>query len=558
VGALFDWQPERTLFEDDDLVVVDKPWGLATHAPEPGRHDDIVSWLSSSRRAAKRSDYLGIHQRLDRETSGVLLFAARKPANAALAKQFEGRSVEKSYLAVIEGATRGKTFRLEHYVSPGDGGVVRARGASGRPGPREQLAKATAEILERRGRRALVRVVPETGRTHQVRVQLAAAGMPIVGDLTYGGPPHLRVMLHAERLGLRHPATNAPISFRADTPAWFALALAATKVERPTTDAELDLLLREAGGRRYGVIADGETNALRWIHSDGDGMPGVTVDLYDEHAVLSIYDELEREEVSRIANALVRVGARGVYVKYRPKHASRIVDSRTDDVAPKEPLAGEPAPDSFEVKESGLPFEVHLGDGLSTGIFLDQRETRRRVRDLAGGRSVLNLFGYTGAFSVAASSGGARSTLDVDISRGTLAWAERNLARVGADPSVHTTAEADTFDFLIRAAKKGERWDLVILDPPSFSTTKKSTWSAESGYDELAALALSVVTPGGILLACTNHRRIPMGKLRKMLHAAAKSAAREVLQMKNLAPPSDYPPTPGFEPHLKCVLVTLR
>ncbi|HTJ84782.1 MAG TPA: class I SAM-dependent methyltransferase, partial [Polyangiaceae bacterium] len=401
-------------------------------------------------------------------------------------------------------------------------------------------------------------VVPETGRTHQVRVQLATAGLPIVGDTVYGGPPHLRVMLHAERLGLRHPVTGEPLSFRASTPPMFALALSGAKLERPSSPDDLDACLREAAGRRYGIIARGGTDAVRWIHADGDGLPGVTVDLYGEHAVLSIYEELAKEEVTHIAEALVRVGARGVYVKYRPKNASRIVDSRTDEVAPKDPIAGEPAPDAFDIHENGIPFEVRLGDGLSTGIFLDQRDTRRRVRELAGGRSVLNLFAYTGAFSVAAASGGAASTLTVDVSRGALAWAEKNLERVGARAPEHTTAEADTFDFLLRAAKRGQKWDLVILDPPSFSTTKRSTWSAESAYDELAAHALAVVSAGGLLLACTNHRKIPMGKLRKMLHAAGKTAGREIVQMKSLPPPVDYPPTPGFEPHLKCVLLHVR
>ncbi len=558
-GAFTEWPAARTLFRDEDIVVVDKPWGLSTHAPEPGRRDDVVSWLGAALRARGEPDYLGIHQRLDRETSGVLLFAARKSANAALAKQFEGRTIEKSYLAVVEGGGRaGEALRLEHYVSPGDGGRMQARPARGRPGPREQLAKAQAEVVERRGRRALVRVTPETGRTHQVRVQLAAAGSPIVGDVDYGGVPHLRVMLHAERLGLIHPGTGRPVSYVAPSPPELDLALRGAEIALPASEREIERLLREAAGRRFGVVATGDTDACRWVHQDGDGMPGITVDVYGAWAVLSLYVDLPRPDLDRTLDALMAAGARGVYVKFRPKNASRIVDSRTEDVAPPAPLRGRAAPDSFEIRELGLPYEVHLGDGLSTGIFLDQRENRRRVRELSQGKRVLNLFGYTGGFSVAAAAGGATSTVTADVSRTVLAWAERNLARVGADAALHTTAETDVFDFLTRAAKKGETWDLVVLDPPSFSTTKKSTWSAENQYDELAALALGVVAPGGRLFACTNHRRIPMGKLRKMLHAAAKTAGREVVQMKNLPPPADYPPEPGTEPHLKCVLVSVK
>jgi 23S rRNA (cytosine1962-C5)-methyltransferase len=170
---------------------------------------------------------------------------------------------------------------------------------------------------------------------------------------------------------------------------------------------------------------------------------------------------------------------------------------------------------------------------------------------------VLNLFAYTGAFTVAAVSGGARSSVTVDVSPGVCAWARKNLAAVGADAARHEVVEADVLPWLERVAPRGELFDLALLDPPSFATTKQSRFSAGSDYRHVAALTLRALAPGGRLLACTNHRGIPRAKLRRFLHEAARDAGREVVQMKDLPDPEDYPPAPGHEPHLKSVLVTL-
>jgi 23S rRNA (cytosine1962-C5)-methyltransferase len=152
-------------------------------------------------------------------------------------------------------------------------------------------------------------------------------------------------------------------------------------------------------------------------------------------------------------------------------------------------------------------------------------------------------------------AGGARSSVTVDVSSGALAWARRNLG--DADPSLHETVEADAFSWLERVAPRGEPFDLVLLDPPSFATTKQSRFRADGDYRRLAALAFAVLAPGGRLLACTNHRGIARIKLRRFLHEAARDSAREVVQMKDLPDPEDFPPEPGREPHLKSVLVTL-
>jgi 23S rRNA (cytosine1962-C5)-methyltransferase len=302
------------------------------------------------------------------------------------------------------------------------------------------------------------------------------------------------------------------------------------------------------------------TTAFRLINEHGDALPGLAVDVYDDWLVAQVHEDGALGDVARRERLLDRLGALGfdgVYLKRRPKHASILVDTRREDVAPRLPVRGRAAPERLVVREEGVPFVVRLGDGLSTGIFLDQRANRLRVRELAKGRSVLNLFAYTCAFTVAAALGGAARTVSVDASAAALERGRENLEQAGIPPNAHAMAAEDAFAWLGRAARKGESFDLVLLDPPSYSTTKKSRFSAASDYAKLAARALTVVRPGGRLLACLNHRGTGKAKFRRLLFEAARSAGREVAQVKDLPDPVDFPSAVGAEAHMKSALVTL-
>jgi len=549
------WKDAWILHEDSDLIIIDKPAFISTHAPEPDRTDDAHTRLGLFlRERGEARPYLGIHQRLDRDTSGVLLFTRRKEANRAVAEQFEGRKVEKSYVAGVVGLGKRERGLLEHRLVKGSDGVMRALPRSAQKG---QEAVARYRVIDRRGDRALLEIVPETGRTHQLRVQLAAEHMPIAGDALYGGPPAPRLLLHAAELSLVHPTTRRRISVRSPLPAAFPAWLSGETSTNMTNVDDVERALRDAAAARYGVAHDTGTTALRIANGEGDGLPGVSVDVYGCFLVVSLAGDDITATREAVLDAAARLGAAGVYLKIRPKHASVIVDPRRAEFAPREAVRGESAPEEITIQELGLPYIVRLGDGLSTGIFLDQRENRRRVRELAKEARVLNLFAYTGAFTVAAAAGGARASTTVDVSPSAIAWARRNLDAIGADPEKHTLLEADVIPWLKTIARAGERFDLVLLDPPSFATTKKTRFAAESDYRKTAALALRVLGPGGRLLACTNHRGIARMRLRRFLHEAARDAEREVVQMKDLPDPVDFPPAPGSEPHLKSVLVTL-
>lgn len=543
---LFERFPKaRILFEDEDLIAVDKPYGLSTHAAEKGRHDDLVSWLEQDFRVRGVSTYLGIHQRLDKDTSGLVVFTRRKEANPKIAEQFERRTVRKRYVAVTAGRIPD-SGRLDHWMSDGRDERRNIRPFTRDKRPNEQSAHATFEVKERRGRQSLVELALETGRTHQLRAQLSAIKAPILGDTLYDGLPHRRLMLHACSLTLVHPTTNQPISFEAPRPAEFD--------GKPVSLREEFEL---AAYRRVGIAQRDVTTAFRLVHGEADGFPDLTVDLYGDHAVLSLYRAFEPAELEARTRALLELGVRGVYVKHRPKNASRIVDSRRDDVAPKLPIAGDAAESPMIVHENGMPLEVRLDDGLSTGVFLDQRENRARIRALADGKRVLNLFAYTGAFSVAAVLGGAKESSTVDVSSTVIDWARRNLDRVGADAAQHKTSALDVFEFLVRAKARKESWDIVVVDPPSFSTTKKNVWSAESEYVKLAARCFEVLARGGVLVACTNHKSIHPGKFRKMLHDGAREAGVTVKQMKEGKVPADFPTLGEEASHLKSLFVTV-
>lgn len=206
-----------------------------------------------------------------------------------------------------------------------------------------------------------------------------------------------------------------------------------------------------------------------------------------------------------------------------------------------------------------MPLHVRLGDGLSTGLFLDQRDNRRRVRALATGKTVANLFSYTCAFTLAAALGGAASTVSVDASVSALERGRENLARAGVlEDGRHTLVVSDVFTWLSRAAHRRERFDLVILDPPSYSTTRRGRFVAAEDYGALATSALAVLAPEGRLLACTNHRGISRTRFRRILRDALGGSGRKATQMKDLAEPADFPAGPGGEGHMKSVLVTVQ
>lgn len=545
--------------DDGDVIVVDKPVGVSSQAADEDRPDDVVTRLSAWLGGA----YLGTHQRLDRDTSGLLVFARKKEMNAALAKQFEGRAVKKTYLAAVTGWPRGKdAATLKDVLAPDKDGTMRVV----RGGARDaKVAVTHVKVRARKQDRALLELDLETGRTHQARIQLAHAGSPIAGDALYGGAAAPRLMLHAWRLALKHPRTGAAVRYEAPVPAELDAWLAnGDPGERVYDDAaSLGAALSRAVERRWGLgrAASGPraTTAFRLVNEEGDALPRLAVDVYGDWLVAQLYgDDGPWADVARrdrLLDALAALGFDGVYLKVRPRQANVLVDTRREELAPRLPVRGTPAPEPLAIVEEGMPLLVRLGDGLSTGLFLDQRANRRRVRELARGASVANLFAYTCAFSVAAALGGAKRTVSVDASAAALERGRENMVHAGVlESAEHAFVADDAFAWLAKAAKKGERFDLVVLDPPSYSSTKKSRFVADENYAEVAAQALKLLTPGGRLLACTNHRGISQSRFRKILFDAGREARVELSQVKDLPPPLDYPVAPGAESHLKAVL----
>jgi 23S rRNA (cytosine1962-C5)-methyltransferase len=256
-------------------------------------------------------------------------------------------------------------------------------------------------------------------------------------------------------------------------------------------------LLNDALEKRLASLPEG-TTCYRWIDEE---ISGVTVDRFGPVAVLSLYADADEEG---LADAIAATkGIESVYVKRRPREARKLANEAADRLAPPLPIRGSAA-ETLTVSELGLHFEIRPGNGLSVGLYLDSRDARRWVKENARGRAVLNTFSYTCGFGVAARAGGATRAVNVDASRKVLDWGERNYALNELSVDRYDFVSGDTFDWLARFAKKGETFELVILDPPGFATTKTSRFTAERDYHRLVTAAAQVTARGGLLLAMCN------------------------------------------------------
>jgi 23S rRNA (cytosine1962-C5)-methyltransferase len=281
---------------------------------------------------------------------------------------------------------------------------------------------------------------------------------------------------------------------------------------------------RKALAKRCVLRQTGAT-AYRVVDGAGDDLPGLTIDDFDGNWLASA------KSLQEIPKLDPRLGFRSLYGKILAKDGKR----------PPTFLAGEPVSGRFLIHEAGLAFWIDFQTGYSQGIFIDQRLNRQRVRAKSAGRTVLNTFAYTCAFGVAAAAGGAM-TINVDLSRAYLDWGRDNYQTNNIDWRSHEFIYGDTFDWLKRFHKKGRRFDLIILDPPTFSRDRTGhVFRAETSYGELLALALAVVAPNGELLCSTNAYQLPTDRFARILQAKLpKNAVMEPNKMPEDFTGSDY------------------
>jgi 23S rRNA (cytosine1962-C5)-methyltransferase len=533
------------IFEDEHLLVVHKPAGMNTHAPSPYAGEGLYDWL---RHREPRWARLAIIHRLDKETSGVMVFSKTPLANRTLTEQFTQRSVRKKYLLLTDYPVPSKDLTVRSaLVRAGERYLSRPLHAGGDPAETRFRPFGSEVRGQRSGVRSgptergcrVIEAQPLTGRTHQIRVHAAQAGFPIFGDALYGGTPAPRLCLHASELTLKHPASGAEMIWTAEVD--FA-ADARALLRSELTDPEI-------------------TNAYRLIHGASDGWPGWYLERLGDYLLsqgAQLLSAAQREELAQLMKAHA---ARGAYHKLLTRQVRRTSAAEAEP----QTVLGEAAPERFIVRENGVSFGLSLAEGYSMGLFLDQRDNRRRLltghvaadfplpAPLQGSPPAppraLNVFAYTCGFSVCAAKAGVRTT-SLDLSRKYLEWGKRNFALNQLDLASHEFISGDAFDWLRRLAKRQRRFEIILLDPPTFSQSKDSgVFRAEKDYGKLVTAALPLLAPGGVLFASTNAAAWLPEEFLAAVKAAIRTSGKKIIQEHYVPQPPDFPisrPEPAY------------
>lgn len=304
---------------------------------------------------------------------------------------------------------------------------------------------------------------------------------------------------------------------------------------------------RRAASRAFAVrawmFADGQTTAYRMLHGEGDRTPGFTIDRYADVAVVRTDGDAARVRTPEFVEA--------VWPLLEQQGLKSLLGRDPERAGPPLLLKGDMPAARVTVAEHGVPFCVDLMDGQKTGAFLDQRENRRRVGGLvaklaarSGSVRMLNLFSYAGGFSVFAARSGAITT-SVDIAAKAHRTAEESFRAAGMNPGEHRFVAADAFQFLQGALERGERFDLIVCDPPSFAHNEKSVDRALAAYGKLHAACAAVLAEGGVLCAASCSSHVGMARFLTTLGDEVLSRA-DLRAIASYGPPADHPTLPGF------------
>jgi 23S rRNA (cytosine1962-C5)-methyltransferase len=507
------------------VLFVDKISGLNTHAPDKGK-PGLVEILQD-----QMGRTLYIVSRLDKGTSGALVFAMTPEFAQKLTKKFENHDIKKKYIFLTDKAHKHKEFEHRSLIFK-DGNLPSSDPKNSKPNSLTEF-----KYIKDIGHFHLWEATPKSGKPHQIRLHAQDCGIPVIGDVDHGGRAFYRLCLHAQELEFE--IDGKIFKHHSSNPVWTS----------PLPEDYLKLF--ECISRRNNLleVPQDKSECIRWVHQE---IEDYRVDQFGEQLWVYWYkntdptaEDLKRFEV--LSKTLQRPG----WIREMINRGAKGENSKIW------PISANPAQKRWIAQENGVHYELRSDQGMSPGLFLDQRENRAWVRANSKGKKILNLFCYTGGFTVNAALGGASETCSIDASKNYLEWTQENMIRNGIDTKTgtHQFWEADCIFFLKGCIKKGRKFDLIICDPPSIGRSKEGIFQIHKNLPELLEGCLKCLEPGGQILLSTNYEGWTLEDLQKQTLIYRNIYGIEILP----APPASLDfELPSEEALMKSLIVKRR
>lgn len=321
----------------------------------------------------------------------------------------------------------------------------------------------------------------------------------------------------------------------------------------PIDEAFFAARVQAAVAKRSELEGQG-TNGYRLIYGESDGLPGLVVDRYAETIVIKLYSAVWWSRLAQVVPSLFRLSP----TRHVVLRLSRALQAEGAHFGLRDGqlLSAGPLPERLTFQENGLTFEVDVVHGQKTGFFLDQRDNRKRVEAMSAKKRVLNVFSYTGGFSLYAARGGALEVTSLDASRPALEAATRNFALNSQIATPHQTLCGDAFAQMSALARAGQTFDLLVIDPPSFARKKSEVETARKAYARLTKLGLQLLAPRGTLLLASCSSRITMEDFIAINTQAAREVGESLQIIEQHGHALDHPVTFAEGAYLKCLVTT--
>lgn len=485
----------------DDFILFCKPLGLNSHAVDVNK-EGLVEFLSQ-----KLSQRLHLVSRLDQSTSGLILLAQDHSVQK-INELWNTEQVHKEYFLLTDqkidlqrlltkypGAfSTKKSLSSEslHFHIKTD---IQKKGKEFQSSFNSTPNSETEFLFEKQiGDYYLWRAILHSGKTHQIRLHCQNLGMPILGDEVYGGQSFYRICLHSFKIKIQGQ------EFQTELPLWANdKAIEFLKSERLLQKIQDALFFRQ---QMYTFEKD---DVLRWLHQE---VPGIKLDQYGEYLYLYDYQGYTKTDL-QIPELISKTINLPLFVRQMQDRG----DDPNQNYLFKYNVMGKKLIEakescSWQAKENGASFELRTHQGLSPGLFLDQRENRAWVLGNSSGKSILNLFSYTSGFSVLAALGKAKEIDTVDVSPNFIDWSKKNfeINQIELKESYRFWVQ-DCLFFLKMSLKKEKKWDLIICDPPTFGRSKNGVFQIEKNFEELIQNIFTCTHDSGHILLSLNFEK---------------------------------------------------